>query len=50
MTFRGSRKRLRKITVRDNTSRGFTFWAVVIVIAFTVALAWLMSHPLPHLR
>ena len=45
MTFRGSRKRIRKITVRDNTSRGFTFWAVAIVIAFTAALAWLMNHP-----
>ena len=45
--YRGSRKRVRRIQVRDNWP--VELWFVVAVVLFTlfVVVPWLVRHPLP---
>jgi hypothetical protein len=44
-TIRGSRKRLRRITLRGNWS--IEFWIFVAIMAFTllIGVPWLIRHP-----
>jgi len=47
--YRGSRKRVRRIKVRDNWHWPVELWFVVAVVLFTlfVVVPWLVRHPLP---
>jgi len=43
--YRGSRKRLKRISVRHNTSLAFWFYALLVLFMLLVVLAWLIKHP-----
>ena len=46
-TYRGSRKRIQRIRMRDHTPRAFLLWASLIAAGFVGAIVWLMEHPWP---
>jgi hypothetical protein len=46
---RGSRKRLQRIKLRENTSVWFVIGAGVLLFLIFILLSWLMQHPAtPH--
>ena len=45
---RSSHKRIRNITLRENTSGGFVIAVALVVIAMIVAIVWLTYHPWSH--
>jgi hypothetical protein len=42
---RGSRRRLRKIRLRDNWSPGAIVFLIMLLLIFTVLIPWLIRHP-----
>lgn len=43
--YRGSRRRLEKVRLRDNWSRGAILFFLWILLILTVAIPWVMHHP-----
>jgi hypothetical protein len=43
--YRGSRKRVRRIKWRENTSVEFWIFVVLIVFMLLVGVPWLIKHP-----
>ena len=44
LTFRGSRRRLRRIRFRDNWSREMWFLVIVITLTLLLVVPWLIRH------
>lgn len=47
-SYRGSRKRLRQIGLRDNWSVEFWLFVAILIFALFVAVPWLIQHPPLH--
>ena len=45
---RGSKKRLKRITLRGNWSVEFWVFVLAILIALFVLAPWLVNHPIGH--
>jgi len=46
LSFRGSRRRLRRIRFRDNWTRDMWLLLAFVVLVALVLLPWLVRHPL----
>jgi hypothetical protein len=46
--YRGSRKRLRRITMRGNWSREMWLAVIFLLILLFVVVPWLVTHPIIH--
>jgi hypothetical protein len=45
---RGSRKRLRRIKLRENTPISLIITALIVLAVMIITLAWLIQHPPAH--
>lgn len=48
LTYRGSRKRIRRIGLRGNWSLEIAILLIVLLLALLVVLPWLIRHPPVH--
>lgn len=46
--YRGSKKRLRRIRMRDNGSLAFWMFVAVVLFSLFVVLSWLILHEAPE--
>ena len=47
-TYKGSKKRVRQIRLRDTWSVGFWIFVVVVLIQLFIVVPWLIRHPPEH--
>jgi hypothetical protein len=45
MAFRGSKRRLRRIRLRDHLGWGFVWLILWVLFIFVVVIPWMLSHP-----
>lgn len=45
---RGSRRRLRRIKLRENWSRAMWALLAFVLLVLLVVIPWVLRHPLPH--
>jgi hypothetical protein len=48
MTFRGSRRRVRGIRIRDHIGWGFVWFVLWVLFILVVLIPWIGSRPHPH--
>jgi hypothetical protein len=47
-TYRGSKRRLKRIRWRDNTPLEFWIFVVLMLLMLFVGIPWLLTHPADH--